>query len=257
MKLEILNMSIKAKDTPENYAHEDIRRFEKEYVLHSWCVQNQYDAPVVVGGKASSFWDMDGNTYLDFSSQAMCNSLGHQHPKVVEAIKHQADELCFVQGTWAVKSRALLAKKLSEVAPKNLSKTFFTTSGAESNENAIKFARMFTGKNKIITRYRSYHGASAGAISLSGDPRRWAAEPGIPGIVRQWTVIATVALLGWNTLLVIFVALNISLKSLCSRAQIILQHWKSSLSWAAMASWFLPTNICPDCARYAAKTAYC
>lgn len=160
------------------------RKMEKDYVLHSWCVQNQYDAPVVVGGSGAYFWDMEGNRYLDFSSQAMCNTLGHQHPKVVEAIKKQADEICFVQGTWATKPRALLAKKLSEVAPSNLTKTFFTTGGAEANENAIKFARMFTGRQKIITRYRSYHGASFGAISLSGDPRRWAAEPGIPGMVR-------------------------------------------------------------------------
>jgi taurine--2-oxoglutarate transaminase len=157
---------------------------EKDYVLHSWCVQNQYDSPVVVGGEGASFWDMDGKRYLDFSSQAMCNTLGHQHPKVVEAIQKQAAELCFVQGTWATIPRARLAKKLIEVCPPNMGKVFFTTSGAEANENAIKFARFYTGKHKIISRYRSYHGASAGAMSLSGDPRRWPVEPGIPGIVR-------------------------------------------------------------------------
>lgn len=160
------------------------QEMEKEYVLHSWCIQNQYDSPVIVGGEGAYFWDTEGNRYLDFSSQAMCNSLGHQHPKMVKAIQKQASELCFVQGTWATIPRALLAKKLTEVAPSNLKKTFFTVAGAEANENAIKFARMFTGRNKIISRYHSYHGASAGAMSLSGDPRRWAAEPGIPGVVR-------------------------------------------------------------------------
>ncbi|NMC14471.1 MAG: aminotransferase class III-fold pyridoxal phosphate-dependent enzyme [Chloroflexi bacterium] len=160
------------------------REMEKEFVLHSWCVQNQYNGSVVTGGEGAYFWDMEGNRYLDFSSQAMCNTLGHQHPKVVEAIRKQAEQLCFVQGTWATIPRALLAKKLTEIAPSNLKKTFFTTGGAEANENAIKFARMFTGRQKIITRYRSYHGASAGAMSISGDPRRWAVEPGIPGIVR-------------------------------------------------------------------------
>lgn len=170
----------------KNYdlSHDELKQIEKNFVLHSWSVQNKYNSPVVVGGKGSSFFDMDGNSYLDFSSQAMCNSLGHQHPRVVKAIQEQAEKLCFVQGTWATIPRALLAKKLAEVTPKNIVKAFFTNAGAEANENAIKIARMFTGKQKIITRYRSYHGASAGAMSLTGDPRRWPVEPGIPGVVR-------------------------------------------------------------------------
>lgn len=164
--------------------HEQLRQMEKDYVLHSWCIQNQYDAPVVVGGEGATFWDMDGKHYLDFSSQAMCNTLGHQHPRVVEAIQKQAGELCFVQGTWATIPRARLAKKLIQVSPPNMGKVFFTTGGAEANENAIKLARFYTGKQKIISRYRSYHGASAGSMTLSGDPRRWPAEPGITGVVR-------------------------------------------------------------------------
>ena len=164
--------------------HEQARKMEKEFVVHSWSVQSAYGAPTIVGGEGAVFWDMDGNRYLDFSSQAMCNNLGHQHPKVVKAIKRQADELCFIQCAWGSLPRAQLAKKLSEVTPPNLVRTFFTNAGAEANENAIKIARMYTGKHKIITRYRSYHGASAGAMTLSGDPRRWAAEPGIPGLVR-------------------------------------------------------------------------
>jgi taurine---2-oxoglutarate transaminase len=165
-------------------SHDEARQMERDYVLHSWCVQGQYSAPTVVGGSGSTFWDMDGKRYLDFASQAICNNLGHQHPRVVEAIQRQAGELCFVQGAWGSRPRALLACRIAQVAPPNLVKTFFTNGGAEANENAIKMARWFTGRSKIITRYRSYHGASAGAMSLSGDPRRWAAEPGIPGIVR-------------------------------------------------------------------------
>jgi taurine--2-oxoglutarate transaminase len=170
--------------TMKQVTHEEACQIEREHVLHSWCVQNQYQAPVVVGGSGATFWDMDGRQYLDFSSQAMCSNLGHQHPRVVEAIKRQADQLCFVQAAWASLPRAQLARKLAEVTPPNLVKTFFTNAGAEANENAIKITRTFTGKRKIITRYRSYHGASAGAITLSGDPRRWAVEPGIPGVVR-------------------------------------------------------------------------
>jgi taurine--2-oxoglutarate transaminase len=164
--------------------HQQFRQMEKDYVLHSWCIQNQYDSPVVVGGEGATFWDMDGKHYLDFSSQAMCNTLGHQHPRVVEAIQKQAGELCFVQGTWATIPRARLAKKLIQVCPPNMGKVFFTTGGSEANENAIKLARFYTGKQKIISRYRSYHGASAGSMTLSGDPRRWPVEPGITGVVR-------------------------------------------------------------------------
>jgi taurine--2-oxoglutarate transaminase len=164
--------------------HEEARQIEKKYVLHSWGVQSQYQSPTIVGGQGATFWDMDGHRYLDFSSQAMCNNLGHQHPRVIEAIKRQADQLCFVQCAWGSLPRAQLAEKLTTIAPKNLAKTFFTLGGAEANENAMRFARFFTGKQKLITRYRSYHGATAGTMTLSGDPRRWAVEPGIPGVIR-------------------------------------------------------------------------
>ncbi len=170
--------------TPRQLTHDEARKMERDYVMHSWSVQGQYAAPTVVGGKGATFWDMDGKEYLDFASQAVCSNLGHQHPKLVEAIQRQASELCFVQGAWGSVPRAVLAQKIAEVTPPNLVKTFFTNAGAEANENAVKIARWFTGRSKIITRYRSYHGASAGAMTLTGDPRRWAAEPGIPGVVR-------------------------------------------------------------------------
>ncbi len=173
-------------DGQDTVTHDELREMERQYVLHSWTVQSRYNSPVVVTGDGASFVDMDGRRYLDFTSQAMCNNLGHQHPRVVKAIVEQAQKLCFIQGSWGCEPRAKLAKRLAEVVPMERAKTFFTNAGAESNENAIKFARWFTGKQKIITRYRSYHGASAGAMSLTGDPRRWAAEPGIPGVIRAF-----------------------------------------------------------------------
>jgi taurine--2-oxoglutarate transaminase len=130
------------------------------------------------------FWDMDGNRYLDFSAQLMNLNIGHQHPKVVKAIQGQAGKICFVHPGLTTEPRALLGKKLSEVTPGNLKKTFFCLGGAEANENAIKMARMYTGRHKILSRYRSYHGATMGAITLTGDPRRLPAEPGISGVVH-------------------------------------------------------------------------
>jgi taurine--2-oxoglutarate transaminase len=161
-----------------------IVELEQQYVLHSWSKQGSYDSPVVVGGEGSWFFDSDGNRYLDFSSQAMSNNLGHQHPDVVRAIVDQANKLCYAVPSFATEPRALLAQRIADKSPGALTKTLFTTGGAEANENAIKMARFFTGKHKILTRWRSYHGATAGAMTLSGDPRRWAMEPGIPGIVR-------------------------------------------------------------------------
>ncbi|MDQ2983665.1 MAG: aminotransferase class III-fold pyridoxal phosphate-dependent enzyme, partial [Actinomycetota bacterium] len=112
-------------------------------------------------------------------------SLGHQHPKVVAAIKEQADKLCTIGPPMAHEARSELARLLAEVTPGDLTMSFFTNGGAEANENAIKLARWYTGRHKIVARYRSYHGATAGAITLTGDPRRWPAEPGLPGVVRM------------------------------------------------------------------------
>ena len=121
---------------------------------------------------------------LDFSSQLLNLNVGHKHPKVIEAIQEQAGKLCYIGPSFANGARAELARMLAEKAPGDLTRVLFTTGGVEANENAIKAVRLATGRRKIITRYRSYHGATAGAISLSGDNRRWANEPGIDGIVR-------------------------------------------------------------------------
>jgi taurine---2-oxoglutarate transaminase len=157
----------------------------KRYVLHSWSVQNALEPIPVAGGEGRYFWDFDGKRYLDFASQLVNVSIGHQHPKVVAAIKEQAEKLCTIGPPMATEPRSTLARLLAEVTPGDLEMSFFTNGGAEANENAIKLARWYTGRHKIIARYRSYHGATGGAITLTGDPRRWPAEPGIPGVVRM------------------------------------------------------------------------
>ena len=130
------------------------------------------------------FWDADGKRYIDFSSQLMNLNIGHQHPKVVKAIQDQAATLAFAHPGVATLPRGLLGKKLAEVTPGNLKKTFFALGGAEANENAVKIARFYTGRQKILARYRSYHGATHGAIALTGDYRRLPVEPAMPGVVH-------------------------------------------------------------------------
>jgi taurine--2-oxoglutarate transaminase len=158
----------------------------KDYVLYSWSVQDAINPIAIAGAEGRHFWDYDGKRYLDFASQLVNVSIGHQHPKVIAAIKEQADRLCTIGPPMASESRSRLGRLLAEVTPGDLQMSFFTNGGAEANENAIKLARWYTGRHKVIARYRSYHGATAGAITLTGDPRRWAAEPGIPGAVRMF-----------------------------------------------------------------------
>ncbi len=165
---------------------ERVRAEDKQYVLHSWSVQNAIDPIPVAGAEGRYFWDYDGNRYLDFASQLVNVSIGHQHPRIVAAIKEQADKLCTIGPPTATEPRSTLGRMLAEITPGDLQMSFFTNGGAEANENALKLARWYTGRHKVIARYRSYHGATAGAITLTGDPRRWAAEPGLPGVVRMF-----------------------------------------------------------------------
>jgi taurine--2-oxoglutarate transaminase len=163
--------------------------YDREYVIHSWSVQSKRNPLVVNRAEGVYFWGTSfpsgkEKKYLDMASQLVNSNIGHQHPKVVAAIKEQADKLCFAAPSFANEKRSELAKMLSEVAPGNLKCSFFTNAGADANENAIKIARMYTKKTKIITRYRSYHGATYGAIALTGDPRRPPVEPTMPGVVR-------------------------------------------------------------------------
>src|SRR5918998_1392820 len=157
----------------------------KEYVIHSWSVQDAISPIPVAGAEGRYFWDYDGKRYLDFASQLVNVSIGFNHPKLVAAIKEQAERLCTIGPPMATEPRSELGRLLAELTPGNLKMSFFTNGGAEANENAIKLARWYTGRHKIVARYRSYHGATGGAITLTGDPRRWPAEPGIPGVVRM------------------------------------------------------------------------
>src|SRR4249919_2964774 len=163
-----------------------IKADAKEFVLHSWSVQNAIDPIPVAGAEGRHFWDYDGKRYLDFASQLVNVSIGYGHPKLVAAIREQAETLATIGPPMATESRSRLGKLLAEVTPGDLSMSFFTNGGTEANENAIKLARWYTGRHKIVARYRSYHGATGGSITLTGDPRRWPAEPGLPGVVRMF-----------------------------------------------------------------------
>lgn len=163
---------------------EEIIRLNRDYTLFSWAAQGTVDPIPVVRAEGVYLWDADGRRYLDFSSQLMNVNIGHSHPRVIAAIKEQADRLLYAAPSFATQVRGELGRLLAEITPGNLKKTFFTLGGAEAVENAIKIARMVTGRHKIVTRYRSYHGATYGALSAGGDPRRLAVEPGISGIVR-------------------------------------------------------------------------
>jgi taurine--2-oxoglutarate transaminase len=158
----------------------------KRYVLYSWSVQDQINPLAVERAEGRYFYTYDGERYLDFASQLVNVSIGHSHPKVVQAIKDQAERLATIGPPMASESRSKLGRLLAEITPGDLAMSFFTNGGAEANENAIKLARWYTGRHKIVARYRSYHGATGGAITLTGDPRRWPAEPGLPGVVRMF-----------------------------------------------------------------------
>jgi len=162
----------------------EIVDLNKEYTFFSWSNQGQVNPIPLVRAEGPYFWDADGKRYLDFASQLVNTNVGHQHPKVVKAIQDQAAQLTFASPSMATEPRGLLGKKLAEVTPGDLKKTFFTLGGAEANENAIKIARFYTGKHKILARYRSYHGATHGAMALTGDYRRLPVEPAIPGVVH-------------------------------------------------------------------------
>ena len=161
-----------------------IRSLDRRHVIHSWSVQAKLDPRIIERGEGVYFWDADGTRYLDFSSALVNLSLGYQHPKVVQAIGEEAQRLCYARPDWACESRSRLGRDLAAVTPDDLNRFFFTTAGADANENAVKIARAYTGKSKILAKYRSYHGATYGAITLTGDARRPPVEPGIPGVVH-------------------------------------------------------------------------
>jgi taurine--2-oxoglutarate transaminase len=156
----------------------------KKHTLYEWSAQSKVDPIPVAKAKGVYFWTPEGKRFIDFNSQLMSVNIGHGDPRVIEAIHQQASTLAYANPFMATEPRARLGAKLAEITPGDIDTFFFTNGGAEANENAIKLARFFTGRHKLLARYRSYHGATAGCISLTGDPRRWAAEPGIPGVIR-------------------------------------------------------------------------
>jgi len=163
---------------------EQISNITRQTNFGTWRYQKGWKPLPIVDAEGCWFTDGAGKRYLDFSAQLMCVNLGHKNPRVIEAIAKQANELCYVTPGYATEARARLSEKLLEVLPAGLNRFFFATSGTEANEAAFKIARMVTGKNKIISRYRSYHGSTAGSLAATGDPRRWAMEPAgkMPGI---------------------------------------------------------------------------
>jgi taurine---2-oxoglutarate transaminase len=159
---------------------------DRAHVFHSWSAQAAIDPVVVEGGEGAWFWDESGRRYLDFASQLINLNIGHQHPGMIAAIKAQADKLCTVAPSFANAERSEAARLIAEVAPGHLDKVFFTNGGAEATENAVRMARLHTGRHKVLTMYRSYHGSTNGAITMTGDPRRWPSEPAMPGVVHFW-----------------------------------------------------------------------
>ncbi len=165
---------------------EDVRRLDHDHVFHSWSAQELISPLPIASASGSHFSDYEGHRYLDFSSQLVNVNIGHQHPKLVAAIAEQAARLCTIQPAFAVDVRSEAARLIAELAPGTLNKVFFTNGGADAIENAVRLARLHTGRHKVLSAYRSYHGATAGSITLTGDPRRWPSEPSMPGVVHFW-----------------------------------------------------------------------
>jgi taurine---2-oxoglutarate transaminase len=164
----------------------EVRALDRRHVFHSWSAQALIDPLPIERAEGCHFWGFDGTRYLDFSSQLVNVNIGYQHPKLVAAIQEQAAKLCTIQPSFANDARSQAAKLIAQIAPGDLNQVFFTNGGAEAVENAIRMARLHTGRHKVFSAYRSYHGATAGSLTLTGDPRRWPSEPGIPGVVRYW-----------------------------------------------------------------------
>jgi len=163
----------------------EILPLSMEHSFWTWSAQGKVAPIPVKHAKGVYFWDVDGKRYLDFNSMTMCVNIGHGDQRVIDAIVDQARQLPYAGPPMTTKPRAILGKLLTEITPGNLDHFLFTLGGADANENAIKLARAYTGKHKILSRYRSYHGASAGAMAATGDPRRVAWEPTtMPGVVH-------------------------------------------------------------------------
>ncbi|HZW04691.1 MAG TPA: aminotransferase class III-fold pyridoxal phosphate-dependent enzyme, partial [Anaerolineaceae bacterium] len=163
----------------------DILPLSLQHNFWTWSAQEKVEPIPVKRAQGVYFWDVNGKRYLDFNSMVMCVNIGHGDPRVIEAMVQQVRELPFAGPGMATRPRAQLGKLLDEITPPGLSRFLYTLGGADANENAIKLARAYTGRHKILARYRSYHGATHGAIAATGDPRRTAWEPNLmPGVVH-------------------------------------------------------------------------
>jgi taurine--2-oxoglutarate transaminase len=163
-----------------------VRALDRAHVFHSWSAQGAIDPLPIASAKGSYFTDFAGKRYLDFASQLVNVNIGYQHPRLVAAIQDYAGRLVSVQPAFADAARSEAARLISELAPGDLNRVFFTNAGAEANEHAVRMAKLHTGRHKLLAAYRSYHGATAASISLTGDPRRWGSEPAFPGVVHFW-----------------------------------------------------------------------
>jgi taurine--2-oxoglutarate transaminase len=163
---------------------EEMVALSKKHTLFEWSAQSKVDPIPVARAKGIYFWTPEGKRFIDFNSQLMCVNIGHGDERVIRAIREQAEVLAYANPFMATEARARLGAKLATITPGDIDVFFFTNGGAEANENAIKLARLSTGRHKILARYRSYHGGTAGSMMLTGDPRRWTSEPGMPGVVH-------------------------------------------------------------------------
>jgi taurine--2-oxoglutarate transaminase len=156
----------------------------RRHTLFEWSAQGSVDPIPMARSKGVYFWTPEGKRYLDFNSQLMCVNAGHGDDRIIRAIQDQAQTMAYANPFMATEGRARLGEKLASLTPGDINVFFFTNGGADANENALKIARAFTGRHKVLARYRSYHGGTHGAIALTGDPRRWSTEPGMPGVVH-------------------------------------------------------------------------
>ncbi|KRE39290.1 hypothetical protein ASG73_02845 [Janibacter sp. Soil728] len=165
---------------------DEVRRLDRAHVFHSWSAQDLIDPPGIVSARGSRFTDHTGREYLDFASQLVNVNLGHQHPELVEAIAEAAARMTTMAPGFAVETRSQAAAMIADKAPGDLDSVFFTNGGADANEHAIRMARIHTGRHKVLAAYRSYHGGTAAAMALTGEPRRWGSEPSFTGVVHYW-----------------------------------------------------------------------
>ncbi len=165
-------------------AMNEVEEADRRHTFRTWGWQSDWEPTQIVGGEGCTFEDAEGNRYLDMSGQLMCSNLGHGNTAVKKALRKQMDRMMYAAPPFATESRARLGRKLAEITPGSLTKTFYSTSGTEANEAALKIARFVTGKHKVISRYRSYHGGTFGSMGLTGDPRRLKAEPALPGMLK-------------------------------------------------------------------------